>query len=53
MSNKSIVFAAFVFFYTFIFNITVFNPTITGWIKNGVVLLFPILNLGVLSKQIL
>lgn len=52
MDDKKIVFSALVFFYTFFFSITSFNPTILGWVKNGLILLFPIFNFDILKKQI-
>ena len=53
MSDKKIIFSAFVFFYTIFFSISSFNPTIAGWIRNGLILLFPILNFDILKKQLL
>lgn len=53
MSDKKIIFSAFVFFYTIFFSIPSFNPTIAGWIRNGLILLFPILIFDILKKQLL
>lgn len=44
IKNSNIVFSAFVFFFTMFFKWESLNPTYVGWIHNGLILLFCIIN---------
>ena len=49
--DKKILFASFVLFYTLFFKFSLLNHTFAGWLNNGLILMFLIVNINMFKRM--
>lgn len=49
--DKKILFGSFVLFYTLFFKFSLLNQTFAGWLNNGLILMFLIVNINMFKRM--